>query len=131
MFKPNNRVRRLRMAVAGTTIVAVALALAQWPMVVSAGVAKTGAIRGDAAEKAAEAPKAAAPASTVGYRLRCWQYGRLLFDEGPVVLGAEARQQARMVATDRQGAALLVTDAGGATCLARAMGPAPNPALPH
>lgn len=131
MSKPSNRVRRLRMAVAGTTIVAVALALVQWPLVVSAGVSKTGSIREGATDPTAEAPKAAVPASTVGYRLRCWQYGRLLFDEGPVMLGAEARQQARLVATDRQGASLLVTDAGGATCLARAMGPAPNPALPH
>lgn len=131
MFKPNDRARRLRMAVGGATMVAAALTLMQWPLVVSAGVSKTGAIREEAADRSAEAPKAAAPASAITYRLRCWQYGRLIFDEGPVVLGTEARQHARMVATDRHGAMLLVTDAGGATCLARAMGPAPNLALPH
>ena len=53
------------------------------------------------------------------YRLRCWQYGRLLFDEGPVTLSPETRQGARLVAFDRHGGALIVTDAGWTTCQAR------------
>ena len=65
------------------------------------------------------------------YQLRCWQYGRLLFDEGPITLGAEARQGARLVAIDRHGAPLIVTDTGGTTCLARPSAPAPNLALPR
>jgi hypothetical protein len=65
------------------------------------------------------------------YQLRCWQYGRLLFDEGPVTLGAEARQGARLVAIDRHGAALIVTDTGGTTCLARPSAAPPNLALPR
>lgn len=76
----------------------------------------------------APAPSLKAPAT---YQLRCWQYGRLLFDEGPVTLGAEARQGARLVATDRRGASLIVTDAGGTTCLARPSAAAPNLALPR
>jgi hypothetical protein len=74
------------------------------------------------------APNPRAPAT---YQLRCWQYGRLLFDEGPVTLGAEARQAAKVVAFDRHGAALIVTDSGGTTCLARPYGPPRNLALPN
>jgi len=65
------------------------------------------------------------------YQLRCWQYGRLLFDEGPVTLGPETRQGARLVATDRNGALLIVTDAGEATCMARPSAPPPSLALPR
>ena len=65
------------------------------------------------------------------YQLRCWQYGRLLFDEGPVTLGAEARQGARLVAIDRDGAAVIVTDTGWTTCQARPSAAAPNLALPR
>jgi hypothetical protein len=65
------------------------------------------------------------------YQLRCWQHGRLLFDEGPVTL-ADARQGTRLVAIDRHGAALIVTVAGETTCQARPyVAPPPNLALPH
>ena len=65
------------------------------------------------------------------YQLRCWQYGRLLFDEGPVTLGPEARQGAKLVAIDRNGAPLIVSGSGATTCLARPHAAAPNPALPR
>ena len=71
------------------------------------------------------------PRASGTYQLRCWQYGRLLFDEGPVTLGSETRQAARLVAIDRHGAALIVTDTGGTTCLARPSVPPPNLALPR
>jgi hypothetical protein len=77
------------------------------------------------------APPAPSRKASSGFRLRCWQDGLLLFDEGPVTLGAEARQGARLVATDREGGALIVIDAGGTTCLARPF-PAPRSlALPR
>jgi hypothetical protein len=63
------------------------------------------------------------------YQLRCWQYGRLLFDEGPVTLPPETRQAGRVVAFDRNGAAVIVTDSGTTTCMARPSAPAPSPAL--
>jgi hypothetical protein len=69
--------------------------------------------------------------SSSGFRLRCWQDGRLLFDEGPVTLGPEARQSASLVAIDRNGGALIVTDAGGTTCLARPFPPPPSLAFPR
>ena len=68
-------------------------------------------------------PKATAAARSNGYRLRCWQYGQLLFDEGPLTLNSESRSAARLVATDRNGAPVYVTDTGGTTCLARAAEP--------
>jgi hypothetical protein len=74
-------------------------------------------------------PSAGTSAGT--FQLRCWQYGRLLFDEGPVTLGPEARQGARLVAIDRNGAPLIVTGAGSTTCLARPHAAAPNLALPR
>jgi hypothetical protein len=80
-------------------------------------------------------PPAASAASNIratgAYQLRCWQYGRLLFDEGPVTLAAESRQASRLVAYDRHGATLIVTDTGGTTCLARPFAAAPNLALPR
>ena len=63
--------------------------------------------------------------------MRCWQYGRLLFDEGPVTLGPETRQGAKLVATDRHGGAVIVTDSGWTTCQARPFPAAPNLALPR
>jgi hypothetical protein len=54
-----------------------------------------------------------------------------LFDEGPVTLGPEARQGAKLVATDRNGGSVIVTDSGWTTCQARPYPPEPNLALPR
>lgn len=136
MYKPNDfcpdrkkqRCRRLA-AMTGVALVAVTGVLLQLPLGATAGIAPGDGGRGvsDAPPNTA-APNRKAPGT---YRLRCWQYGRLLFDEGPVTLGAEARQGARLVAIDRYGAPLIVTDAGGTTCLARPYAVAPNLALPR
>jgi hypothetical protein len=134
MYKPSEPgAARGLAALTGLALVATTVFLLQVPRGANAGVAAK-----DAAAIASEAPKAAAtpvpPAAARAqgaYRLRCWQYGRLLFDEGPVSLAGDARLGARLVATDRNGAQLIVTDAGGATCLARAAAPPPNLALPH
>ncbi|HSW19444.1 MAG TPA: hypothetical protein VLJ86_19650 [Ramlibacter sp.] len=101
--------------------------LLQLPLGAAAGIA-SGDGDGVPAAAAAAAPKQKLSGT---YQLRCWQYGRLLFDEGPVTLSAEARQSARLVAIDRRGAPLIVTDAGGTTCLARPSAAAPNPWLPR
>jgi hypothetical protein len=97
--------------------------------------AGSAAIGGDdrVASQVRPAPAPAAPiakAPATSYQLRCWQNGRLLFEEGPVTLGADARQGAKMVAIDRHGAAVIVTaDFGGTTCLARPAPPPPSLAL--
>ena len=135
MYKPSELLRPRRLvALTGITLVAVIGLLLQLPLGASAGVAPGGIQRraGEApARPVPPAPVAAPKATPVTYRLRCWQFGRLLFDEGPVSLAADARQGARLVATDRNGATLIVTDAGGATCLVRASAPPPNPAMPY
>jgi hypothetical protein len=113
----------------GLALVAVTGLLLQLPLGATAGIASGDGGRNPShVPPSTAAPNQKAPAT---YQLRCWQYGRLLFDEGPVTLGAEARQGARLVAIDRHGAALIVTDAGGTTCLARPFAAAPNRALPR
>jgi hypothetical protein len=84
------------------------------------------------ASRVAPAPPAASRKTQGTYQLRCWQNGFLLFEEGPVTLGADAQQDARMVAIDRRGRALIVTaDLNGTTCLARPAPPPPSLALPR
>lgn len=136
MYKPNDphrdpekqRGRRL-VAMTGLALVAATGALLQLPLRATAGIASSVGNRyASNLPPSTAAPNQKAPAT---YQLRCWQYGRLLFDEGPVTLGAEARQGARLVAIDRHGAPLIVTDTGGTTCLARPFAAAPNLALPR
>ena len=135
MYKPNDshpdreKHRGRRLIAAGVVaLVAVTGVLLLLPPGATAGIAS-----GYSDRNATRVPPSAAPTQKAPgtYQLRCWQYGRLLFDEGPVTLGAETRQSARLVAIDRYGAALIVTDAGGTTCLARPSAAAPNLALPR
>lgn len=65
------------------------------------------------------------PADTKGlYLLRCWQYGRLLFEERDVQLPADISAGLKLRGTDRNKQALYVTDTGNATCLIRHVPPA-------
>lgn len=122
--RPNLRGSRLAAAAGIAALLGAAGMLVQLPLGAAAGLVPNNGVSHGAAASKQKAPGT--------YRLRCWQYGRLLFDEGPVSLGTEARQGARLVAIDRDGAPLIVTDAGGTTCLARpAAAAAPNLALPR
>jgi len=115
-------------AITGFAFAAATVVLLQLPLSATAGIVGGDRDRGVAqVPSPPAAPIQRAPAT---YQLRCWQYGRLLFDEGPVTLGAEARQGAKLVAIDRTGAPLIVTDAGGTTCLARPFAVARSLALP-
>ena len=131
MSKPNEsrpgRARRLGIrlaALTGLALVAV-VGVLQLPVGANAGVA-TGSD-----DRVAPPVPGTARNEKGTYQLRCWQYGRLLFDEGPVTLGPEARQGAKLVATDRRGGTVIVTDAGWTTCQARPYPAAPNLALPR
>ena len=126
MSKPSevHFARRLAVLAAAVALVAAAGMVLQQPV----GATSTVDDRAPAPQVRQPAPSAKAQGT---YQLRCWQYGRLLFDEGPVTLGPEARQAARLVATDRNGAAVIVTDAGGATCMARPSAAPPSLALPR
>jgi hypothetical protein len=116
-------------AITGVALLAATGLLLQLPLGATAGISA-----GDNGRSVSQIPPPPSPPSqkTSGtYQLRCWQHGRLLFDEGPVTLGPESRQGAKLVAINRHGAALIVTDAGVTTCLARPSAAAPNLALPR
>ena len=116
-------------AIAGIALAAATALLLQLPRGASAGIASSG----DDRSLSRLPPTTAAPSQRTpgSYELRCWQNGRLLFEEGPVTLGSDARRGATLVAIDRHGGALIITDTGASTCLARPAGAAPSLALPH
>ncbi|HMM84681.1 hypothetical protein [Azohydromonas sp.] len=114
MFKPSDLARRL---LAAGGIVAAA---AGGPASALAAVSTT-------------PPRdAAAPARVDGgYQIRCWQHGRLLFEENHVTLPPDGTRYAlRIAATDRTGRPLYVAQTDSATCLIRAAADAPTPATP-
>jgi hypothetical protein len=51
--------------------------------------------------------------------LRCWQEGRLLFEEPLASVPAATRKNARLSVTDRTGQSLHAIEMAGATCLVR------------
>jgi hypothetical protein len=62
------------------------------------------------------APKAGRAAGP--YRLRCWQFGRLLFEENYLTLPADlSPYQIRLRGNDRDGNPLYVAETKTATCL--------------
>lgn len=108
-------------AMFGVALVAIACTLLQAPV-----GAATVLTAGD--DLAGPAAPGAAPAKGVRtYQLRCWQHGRLLFEESPVTLPAEAaRADAKLMAHDRNGQALYLTETNNATCLVRPAAAAPG-----
>ena len=117
-------------AITGLALAAIAGALIQMPRGATAGVA-TGADDRVAMPPVPSPAPAAARKGQGTFQLRCWQHGRLLFDEGPVTLSPETRQGAKLVAFDRRGGTLMVTDTGWTTCLARPYPPPPSLWLPR
>ena len=104
MYKPSEELRPRRLAaLTGVTLVAVVGLLLQLPLGASAGLAPGEIQRqtGEAAARPVPPGPAAAPKAAPGaYRLRCWQFGRLIFDEGPVSLAADARRRGMKVVLD-------------------------------
>lgn len=140
MYKPDNthpdQGKRRGVRLAAMTLAALGASIAlllQVPPGAAAGISAGGDDRIASRVPPTPTPAPAAPNQKASgtYQLRCWQYGRLLFDEGPVTLGAEARQSAKLVAIDRYGAPLIITDASGTTCLARPSAAPPSLALPR
>jgi hypothetical protein len=71
------------------------------------------------AQDKAGAPAASPPAAD--YTIRCWQYGRLIFEEQRLApVGEPFPYVAKLKRNDRQGSAVYLTDTGNATCLIRA-----------
>jgi hypothetical protein len=67
---------------------------------------------------AATPPRIAAPGKPV-YQVRCWQHGRLLFEQRDVDLSGDAIGGLKLRATDQYSHPVMVTDTGNATCLIR------------
>ncbi len=67
------------------------------------------------------------------YQMRCWQEGRLLFEENGLMLPAEnGRFAFKTAGTDRHGSPVFVADTKNATCLIRSMSEDRSwPPLPH
>jgi hypothetical protein len=110
MFKPSEEQRGAlqRALVVGGAVVALGLLAAS----ISAAA---GVIQGERAPREADARKAPPPVLL----LRCWQEGRLLFEEPLASVPTETRKGARMVLIDRRGQSLQVFDMQSATCLVR------------
>jgi hypothetical protein len=104
MFKPG-KATRLRIA-----------RLALWvPICALAGVTTTDTpqpAKPPAVEKASKA--------SGNYQIRCWQFGRLLFEENHVALPADnAQYGVKMAGTDRKGQPIFVAETRNSTCLIR------------
>lgn len=68
-------------------------------------------------------PQRSAGAPRGGYRLRCWQYGRLLFDEPLAQIPAEAPGMTfRLQGDETQASAYSLIDTRAATCLVKPVG---------
>ena len=65
------------------------------------------------------------PVAAPGYQVRCWQYGRLLFEERGVELDSAHTQGLKLSGLDGRKLPVMVTDTGNATCLLRRT-PAPS-----
>jgi hypothetical protein len=81
---------------------------------------------GQAGTVVAERPVADRPvAATPGlYQVRCWQHGRLLFEERDIELSGDVVSGLKLRGTDRYRQPLMVSDTGNATCLIRSNPPA-------
>jgi hypothetical protein len=126
-----------RAVAAATALFAVAAAVLSTGLAgdASAGAGRIGAgrIGADDGAAAPEPPAARRERATSNgwMQLRCWQHGRLLFDEGPLRLASDARRGSSLVAERRDGGSIVVTEAGSTACLLRPAAPPPSPALPR
>ena len=105
MYKPSEVMRRVVVVIGGVA----ALGLLAASISAAAGVIDA------ERQREAAAVKKAQPVLL----LRCWQEGRLLFEEPLASVPAETRKNARLSVTDRNGQSLHVIDMTGATCLVR------------
>jgi hypothetical protein len=71
----------------------------------------------------AEHPVAERPAAAPSglYQVRCWQHGRLLFEERDIELAGDVVSGLKLRGTDRQRQPMMVSDTGNATCLIRSL----------
>ena len=61
------------------------------------------------------------PANAAVFQVRCWQYGRLLFEQRDVRLPNELPAGLKLHGFDRNRQPVYITDTGNATCLIRSV----------
>ncbi len=121
MSKPSDARAPLRAVV---TVMLLAPVLA-WPVVatIDGEAAQNAPVAAPVARSGASLPVPSGaptvPPRTGHYQIRCWQHGRLLFEENHVGLPDTARYALRISGTDTQGRPLYVADTQHATCLIR------------
>src|SRR5262245_3783679 len=71
-------------------------------------------------ERAATEPPSSAPGL---YQIRCWQHGRLVFEDRITLPADSAAYSIRLSGTDRYGKPMYVAETRNATCLVRHMAP--------
>ena len=93
---------------------------ALWPAVTALALVSALALAADDTRNPLDAaPAARSMPGEPLYLVRCWQYGRLLFEERDLQLPPEVLSGLKLRGTDRNRQAVYVTDTGGATCLIR------------
>ena len=104
MSKPSNR-RRLLVA-----------------LVLLVPVLAGGGIVGSPAPERLAATEPPPPAAGL-YQIRCWQHGRLVFEDRITLPADSAAYSIRLSGTDRYGKPMYVAETRNATCLVRHMAP--------
>jgi hypothetical protein len=93
-----------------------------WPAVLSVLMMAALAVAADNPRNPLDAASAsAAPPAEKGFQVRCWQYGRLLFEESDLQLPPEVTGGLKLRGTDRNRQPVYITDTGSSTCLIRSV----------
>jgi hypothetical protein len=118
MFRPSDLKRAFDRALDSPAMAATAMAvLLSVPVVASSGVSSI---------ESREVPQSGAYQKDIkgayNYQMRCWQHGRLLFEQNLIELPTEGnRYQLKVSGTDRYGRPVYVAETGNATCLVRSV----------
>jgi hypothetical protein len=118
MFKPSDLKRALDCALDSPATAAIAMvALLAVPVVASSRVSSI---------ESREAPQSGAyqkdSKGAYNYQMRCWQHGRLLFEQNLVELPTDgSRYQLKVSGSDRYGRPVYVAETSNATCLIRSV----------
>jgi hypothetical protein len=118
MFKPSDLKRALDCALDSPATAAIAMvALLAVPVVASSRVSSI---------ESREAPQSGAyqkdSKGAYNYQMRCWQHGRLLFEQNLVELPTDgSRYQLKVSGSDRYGRPVYVAETSIATCLIRSV----------